>query len=242
MRFSKQAIQARYDSEAWHYDAYVRLFRALGMRIGDYRSRAVELMRLRRGARVVELGCGTGSNFLLLEERVGAEGRLIGVDNSPEMLALARRRVEESGWSNVELIESDIVAYEFPAGIDGVLASGVFGYIAEYDRVIERASRALVSSGRLVILDGTRPEALPAPLYKLAMLFARRFGVTGEYLDRPTWESTQRHFRRCALEREYGGMIYVCTGWMPRGGRPEGHHGRGVDPGAHNAQTVEPHS
>jgi demethylmenaquinone methyltransferase/2-methoxy-6-polyprenyl-1,4-benzoquinol methylase len=233
MSFSKQAIQAHYASGARNYDAYVRLFQALGMRIGDYRSRAVELLQLGRGARVVELGCGTGSNFSLLEEQIGPKGRLIGVDNSPEMLALARRRVDDSGWSNIELIESDIIAYEFPAGIDGVLASGVFGYIAEYDRVIERASRALVSTGRLVILDGTRPEHLPTPLYKLAMLLARRFGVTGEYLDRPTWESTQRHFRECALERKYGGMIYLCSGRMPRRRRPDRY------PVVRNPRTVE---
>ena len=110
MRFSKQAIQARYDSEAWHYDAYVRLFRALGMRIGDYRSRAVELMRLRRGARVVELGCGTGVNFPLIESRMGSEGRLIGVDISPRMLERAARRVERSKWRNIELVQSVISA------------------------------------------------------------------------------------------------------------------------------------
>ena len=60
-----------------------------------------------------------------------------------------------------ELIQSDIAAYDFPKGANGVLATGLFGYIPEYDRVIKAASQSLVPGGHLSILDSsqhTRPE------------------------------------------------------------------------------------
>jgi len=94
-----------------------------------YRSLAIKKLSLQRGDCVIELGCGTGLNFPFLMEQIRPEGRLIGVDLTPGMLAIARVRVERSGWKNVELIQSDIAAYDFPEGANGVLATGLFGYI-----------------------------------------------------------------------------------------------------------------
>jgi len=60
------------------------------------------------------------------------------------MLDIAQERVERSGWKNVELVQTDIAAYDFPEGINGVLATGIFGYIPEYDCVIKAACQSLV--------------------------------------------------------------------------------------------------
>jgi demethylmenaquinone methyltransferase/2-methoxy-6-polyprenyl-1,4-benzoquinol methylase len=101
--FSTQDIKAKYRRQANRYDFAVQLYRLLGLRIKAYRLRAVDLLRLKRGDCVVDLGCGTGLNFDLLVERIGPEGRLIGVDLSPEMLAGARERAQRSGWSNIRV-------------------------------------------------------------------------------------------------------------------------------------------
>lgn len=114
MAVPKKSVEAAYQRYARKYDLAVKLYRLIGLHIERYRSRAVELLRLKPGDCVVDLGCGTGLNFPLLIQNIGPEGRLIGVDFSSEMLARARKRVDRSGWKNVELIESDIAAYEFP--------------------------------------------------------------------------------------------------------------------------------
>lgn len=215
MVLSRQEIQAIYGSQAKHYDFSVQLYRLIGLRLKAYQARAIRLLRLQRGDCVVELGCGTGLNFPLLIEQIGSGGRLIGVDMTPEMLASARKRVERFGWKNVELVQSNIAEYEFPEGVKGVLSTGVFGYVAEYDRVIKAASHALVPGGRLVILDGKQPERLPQWLLKLLLWLMRPFGVTLDYLDRHTWESVERYFQETALEQMYGGMMYVSLGAAP---------------------------
>ena len=84
-------------------------------------------------------------------DQIGPKGRLIGVDLSSEMLACAQERVHREGWKNVELIEADIAAYEFPEGLNGVISTGVFGYVSEREHVIEKISHALVPGGRLAI-------------------------------------------------------------------------------------------
>jgi ubiquinone/menaquinone biosynthesis C-methylase UbiE len=211
MALSKQEIRSSYQSAAKYYDFAVRLYGLIGIRKA-YRSRAVRLLRLQRGDCIVELGCGTGLNFPLIIEQIGPEGRLIGVDLAPNMLAYARERVERAGWKNIELVQSDIVAYNFPEGVNGVLSIGVFGYIADRDRVIKAASHALVPGGRLVIMDGKRPNRLALWVFKLIVWLSRSFGVTSDYFDKRTWEPVERYFQETAFEQMYGGMLYISSG------------------------------
>ena len=212
MAISKQKVQALYQSGAKHYDFTTILFRLIGLRMKAYRSLAIKKLSLQRGDCVVELGCGTGLNFPFLMEQIGAEGRLIGVDLTPGMLDIAQVRVERSGWKNVELIQSDIAAYDFPEGTNGVLATGLFGYIPEYDRVIKAASQSLVPGGHISILDGKQPENLPSWLFKIVLKLGGQFGYTPEYFNVRPWESVERYFKETSFETRYGGMIYILSG------------------------------
>jgi SAM-dependent methyltransferase len=63
----------------------------------------------------VEIGCGTGLNFGLVQERIGPTGRLLGVDLCADMLEQARQRVAARGWDNVELIRARATDFDFPA-------------------------------------------------------------------------------------------------------------------------------
>src|SRR5689334_7008047 len=87
-----------------------------------WRKEAVRTLGLTRGDRVVDIGCGTGLNFGSLQEAVGPEGRIIGVDLTDAMLDQARQRVTEHGWTNVELVQSDAAQYAFPDHVDGIIS------------------------------------------------------------------------------------------------------------------------
>jgi len=215
MVLSKQEIQAMYQSGAKYYDRFVRIYPLIGLRMEIYRSRAVEFLRLKRGDCVVELGCGTGLNFSRIVEQIGPEGRLIGVDLTPGMLACARARVERAGWKNVELVQSDITEYNFPERVNAVLSVGVFGFITEYDRLIKTISQVLVPGGRLVIGDGKKPKRWPLWLLKLFVRLGRPFGLTLSYLDHHTWESVERYLQETTLEERYGGLLYISSGTKP---------------------------
>ncbi len=209
---SRQKVQDMYQSGAKHYDFTTILFRLIGLRMKAYRLLAIKKLSLQRGNCVIELGCGTGLNFPFVMEQIGPEGRLIGIDLTPGMLDIARERVERSGWKNVELIQSDVAAYDFPEGINGVLATGLFGYIPEYDRVIKEASQSLVSGGHIAILDGKQPENLPSWLFKIVLKLGGPFGYTSKYFNVRPWESVERYFKETSFETRYGGMIYILSG------------------------------
>jgi demethylmenaquinone methyltransferase/2-methoxy-6-polyprenyl-1,4-benzoquinol methylase len=70
---------------------------------GTDRARVVELLDLRPGDTVVDVGCGTGLCFAEVIDRIGAGGRLIGIEPSVDMLGQADHRVVRAGWKNVEL-------------------------------------------------------------------------------------------------------------------------------------------
>jgi demethylmenaquinone methyltransferase/2-methoxy-6-polyprenyl-1,4-benzoquinol methylase len=215
MAIAREKVRDMYQSGAKHYDLTTVLFRLIGLRMKAYRLIAIKKLSLQRGNFVLELGCGTGLNFPIIMEQIGPEGKLIGIDLTPGMLDVARLRVERSGWKNVELIQSDISAYDFPERVNGVLATGLFGYIPEYDHVIKTVSLSLVPGGHLVILDGKQPENLPPWLFKIVLKLGGPFGYTPEYFNVRPWKSVKSYFKKTSFETKYGGMIYISAGTAP---------------------------
>ena len=98
---------------------------------------------------------------------------------------------------------------------DGILATGVFGYLAECEEVIRSASEALSPGGRLVLLDGKQRESLPSWLFRIVLVLGRPFGYTREYFKVRPWEAMERWLADVSIEHRYGGMIYIAAGTAP---------------------------
>ena len=82
-----------YRKRAKRYDQTTLLYYLVGFRHWAYRKRAIQSLALNHGNTVVDLGCGTGLNFSLLQEQVGSRGRIIGVDLTDAMLDGASARI-----------------------------------------------------------------------------------------------------------------------------------------------------
>ena len=76
---------------------------------------------MRDGDHVIDMGCGTGASFEDLRSIVGASGHVTGIDLSEEMAAVARRRVEDHEWTNVEVLVGDATEVTLPTDVDGIL-------------------------------------------------------------------------------------------------------------------------
>ena len=88
---------------------------------GPDRARAVELLFLEPGDVVFDVGCGTGLCFAEVREAVGEAGRIVGIEQSVDMLAQAHARVEEAGWANVDLVLGAVEDVELPGEADAAL-------------------------------------------------------------------------------------------------------------------------
>jgi SAM-dependent methyltransferase len=71
-----------------------------------YRRAVVEALPLRPGEVVLDVGCGTGLCCGLLREKVGQEGEVVGIEESPEMAVVARENIAREGWDNVTVVQA----------------------------------------------------------------------------------------------------------------------------------------
>jgi ubiquinone/menaquinone biosynthesis C-methylase UbiE len=210
---SQDELLRVYRRRAPRYDLTSHLYGLLGYRLDRYRREGVDALKLVRGDTVVELGCGTGHNLALLVEAVGPEGRIVAVDLTDAMLAQARRRVERSGWRNVELVQSDAAAFAFPPRTDGVLSTYALTLMPAFDALIRRAAAVLAPGKRMVVVDFKAPERWPPWVLRAIVPLLRPFGVTLGLKDRHPWESMRRHFRMIDVREHYFGTTYVAVGY-----------------------------
>ncbi len=212
MAFSKDELSRLYRRRAGNYDFTANLYYVIGFRETSYRKKAVRWLNLEPGGTVVEIGCGTGLNFRFLREAVGPEGRIIGVDLTPEMLDRAQARIRHNNWKNVELVQSDAASYRFPEGVDGIISTFAITLMPEFDEIIERGAKALAPGRRLVIADLRKPESWPELLVNLFVILTRPFGVTIDLADRKPWESVECYLKPVAYEEVYFGAVYISSG------------------------------
>jgi SAM-dependent methyltransferase len=115
-----------------------------------------QLGRLAAGERVLDLGSGAGTDSLIAAQMVGAQGRVVGIDMTPEMLAKARAAATDMGAKNVEFVESDAEHLPFAdESFDAVISNGVIDLIPDKDAVFSELHRVLVPGGRMQVADVT---------------------------------------------------------------------------------------
>jgi demethylmenaquinone methyltransferase/2-methoxy-6-polyprenyl-1,4-benzoquinol methylase len=186
-----------YRKKAKHYDITSRLYPAPGYPQRAQRIQAVRALGLRPGDTVVDLACGTGLNFRLLEKVVGPRGRIVGVDLTDAMLARAQDRIATNGWSNVSLVQADAAGFDFPAGVDAILSTYALTQVPECAEVIAHGAKALSGGGRWAVLDLKVPGNTPGWVAQAGTAIVRPFASIDEWTRRRPWEVI-----RVAMEEE----------------------------------------
>lgn len=209
---TREEVLGVYRKRARHYDFTANVYYLLGFREWAFRKRAIEALGLQRGDTVVEIGCGTGLNFDLIQARIGPEGQLIGVDLTDAMLSRARERVEASSWRNVELVECPAASFSFPPAVDGILSTFALTLEPDYDHVIKEGAKVLRPGRRWVVLDLKLPSNWLWHVAPALILLVRPFAVSLEVAKRHPWESLRRHLKRVTIQELYFGVAYIAVG------------------------------
>lgn len=115
------------------------------------------------GDRVVDVGCGAGMDSLVAAKMVGPEGRVVGVDMTPAMLAKARKAARDTGLRNVEYREGFGEALPvFDGWADLVISNGVLNLMPDKHAALGEMARVLKPGGRLQIADILVEKPVPA--------------------------------------------------------------------------------
>ncbi|HUA46145.1 MAG TPA: methyltransferase domain-containing protein [Solirubrobacteraceae bacterium] len=209
-RAPRRALAARrYREVASGYDVSTAAWQA-------YRDRAVEVLAPASGSVVLDMGCGTGLNFVGLEEAIGPRGRLIGIDLSSDMLACAHERVQRHGWENVTLVEAAGQDVAVPVAADAALLCAVHdilrspGALANVFAHVRPGGRVVAAGPKWV--PWWRPASLALNSY--AWLVNRHYVTTFEGFDAP-WSHLDRLLPDLAVEELFFGAGFIAVGTRP---------------------------
>jgi len=136
-------LRAYFNEQAAHWDSLLT---------GEVISRLKELiggLAIERGAKVLDVGTGTGVLIPFLAEAVGSSGTVVALDFAPEMLAAARKKYSRP---NVQFLEADVTAIPLSAEtFDEVICNSAFPHFADQLRAAGEMCRVLKAGRRIVV-------------------------------------------------------------------------------------------
>lgn len=132
-----------------------------------------EFADIREGDTVLDLGSGAGNDCFVARAATGPEGKVIGVDFTPEMIRKARQNAEKLGFNNVEFRQGDID--DMPVNdnsVDVVVSNCVLNLVPNKPKVLAEIARVLRPGGHFSISDVVLQGELPDALRESAELYA----------------------------------------------------------------------
>jgi SAM-dependent methyltransferase len=214
------AAQAFYSRWARWYDSLAR--NAPGVR--RLRAETVAALDLSPGDTVVDLGCGTGANLGYLRDRVGPEGRVVGVDAAPGAVARARDHVDGAGWANVAVCRGDATRPPVDRA-DAVLATFLVGMLPDPAATVDTWLDTL-DPRRVALMDLARSHHSLGrrlnPLFRVGVALSAPPGTRAHHgasptraLDRRVAAAHRRLLHRCTAtthDRRALGFVYLSAG------------------------------
>ena len=201
------ARQSAYSEHARSYDQRTGAFQR-------YRDTIVEALPVSRGQVVLDVGCGTGLCCGLLQEKVGLQGSVVGIEESPEMAAVARERIAAEGWPNVTIVQSPAEDATIRVTADAALFCAVHD-ILQSPGALQNIMSNLRPGARVAAGGG---KWAPWPMMALNMQvrtmhtpYVRSFSGFGRPWNHLEELIEDIHVREVAL-----GSGYILTGQAPR--------------------------
>ncbi len=128
---------------------------------------------IKNGDVVVDLGSGAGNDCFVARHETGPEGKVIGIDFTPEMINLARTNAHKVGFNNVEFREGDIEHMPvLEESVDVVVSNCVLNLLPKKDRIFLEINRVLKPGGHFSISDIVLVGSLPDELTNAAEMYA----------------------------------------------------------------------
>ena len=147
-----------------------------------WKKKAFNESSLKNGDRVLVFCCGTGLDFPHILEKIGKDGKIIGVDFSSEMLKKAMEKIRTEKWENIELIEADITKFrnildeQFDVGVCTLGLS----IIPEFKSAFYNLLSNVKKHGEIIIGDMQLATGWLSIFNPLPLFLSKKFGGTAE--------------------------------------------------------------
>jgi ubiquinone/menaquinone biosynthesis C-methylase UbiE len=204
------------------YDHFAsKVYDNLQILTNPLKERPVNELGLKRGERVIVFCCGTGQEFSFIQEHIGPEGEILGVDWSDGMLGQARRKIADNGWTNVKLVKADITALSESvvqtASYDAAICTLSLAIISEPEKAFQAMKNTVRPGGRIVISDVCSFSGLKSILNPFVILMYLGGGNTRRSLaqSRVFAEALPSHLSDVKLKWRLGRSYYIASGKVP---------------------------
>ena len=178
-----------------------------------YRRAVVEALPLRSGHMVLDVGCGTGLCCGLLRDKVGPAGEVVGIEESPEMAAVAREHIACEGWDNVTVVQAPAEDAEIGPAADAALFCAVHDILQSPDAL--RNVLGHLRPGAWVAAGGGKwaTPLMVAVNMQVRMLHAP-YVRSFDGFDRP-WNHLEQLIEGVHVDEVAFGGGYIATGRVP---------------------------
>ena len=200
----RDAALEQYRRRAGVYDWELALFEPI-------RRLAISRLALRPGDVVFDVGCGTGLSLSMLRQGVGPKGRIVGIEQSPEMVEQARRRVARSRWARVTLMCSPVEIADIRVHADAALFHFTHDILRRPEAIANVVSH--LKPGARVVASGLKWAAprLMRPVNLLVLPAALRSVTSLDGMNQP-WRLLQDQLGQMNVESRLLGGAYIASG------------------------------
>ncbi len=188
------------------------------------RALGIEMLGLMPGAQILDMGCGTGLNFSLLQQKIQPRGTIVGIDRSAEMLGQARRRAQRNGWTNIILLQADavhlspdVLGSDITAAGGSILSQAALSTYAlslmpDWRLAWKNMTALTEAEGRAAIVDMQDPTGLASVWTPLTRLAAR---LGGSDISAHPWKAIEEDCTTVESAEARGGHLQIRAGTLP---------------------------
>ena len=205
-RTSAPPRQPAYDEHARSYERDTAAFQ-------PYRHAVVEALPLRSGQVVLDVGCGTGLCCGLLRDKVGPGGGVVGIEESPEMAAVAREHIAGEGWDNVTVVQAPAEDAEVGLTADAALFCAVHDILQSPD-ALRNVVTTLRPGAWIAASGGKWAAPMMVALNSMVSMLHAPYVRSFSGFDRP-WQHLEQFVEDVQVREVAFGSGYVMTGRTP---------------------------
>jgi demethylmenaquinone methyltransferase/2-methoxy-6-polyprenyl-1,4-benzoquinol methylase len=198
--------QAAYGEHARSYDRDTGAFQ-------PYREAVVEALPLRQGQVVLDVGCGTGRCCGLLRDKVGLAGSVVGIEESPQMVAVAREHIACAGWRNVTVVQSCAEQAQIALTADAALFCAVHD-IMQSPAALRNVMTKLRPGAWVAAGGGKWAEPMMMGVNFMVSMLHAPYVRSFSGFDRP-WRHLEPLLEDVSVHEIAFGSGYIMTGRLP---------------------------
>ncbi|MGH8005180.1 MAG: SAM-dependent methyltransferase [Limisphaerales bacterium] len=187
--------------------------------IKSLRQKAVQMLELKPGDRVLDAGCGPGGSFPYLVRAVEPSGLVVGVEISPEVTINAKRRIEKNGWNNVRMITADARTVKLTDKFDGLLMFAAADVYAS-PQALDNLFPYLKSDARICAFGAKLSRQRLGKMFNplLRSMFKLSFSSTPD-LNHEPWMPLENRVGKLKVGEYFFGLMFLAWGSIQAGGK-----------------------